>query len=190
MRPLLTALLIAACALSAAGCLTVEQKIYRVTLRPDHSGEAVITFVNIRSESDDTVDVTDEDFRQLIEFYLEGDQIERDNPGFRNVRKRLYEEDGVLKGDLTFEFDSLSAVRLFRYDRNSPLMYFAGSPLSSEQLVETNGTRGPDWMPVVFWDRGETELYIRTRVVSEVSYHRALLDRFRAWRSARPQGKP
>jgi hypothetical protein len=186
MRTLLLTSFVATLIFLSAGCLTVEQKVYRITLRPDLSGHATITFVDIRSESDDTVDITEEDFRQLIEFYLEGDQIERDNPGFRNVSKRLFEEDGVLKGELSFDFDSLAVVRLFRYDRSSPLMYFAGSPLSSEQLVETNGTRGPDWLPVVFWDHDAEEVIIRTRVVSEVSYHRSLLARYSAWRAARP----
>ena len=45
---LLTAILL-------SGCLTVETKEYRITLKSDHSGEAVIKFVNILSEADDTL---------------------------------------------------------------------------------------------------------------------------------------
>jgi hypothetical protein len=173
-----------------SGCLTVESKEYRIRLNPDLSGEATILFSNILSESEDTVDIADDDFRQLTEFYLEGTQVEKENPGYHNVRKRLFERDGKLMGEISFTFDSIAAVRLFRFDRSSPLMYFVGSPLSAEQLVETNGTRGPDWMPVVFWPRETAELYVRTKLVSEVPYQRSLLKNFQAWQSARPSGKP
>lgn len=172
------------CALGAAGCLTVESKEYRITLRPDLTGEATITFVNILSESEDTSDVSADDFTQLIQFYYEGAQFEEDNPGFRNVRKRLYERDGKLMGEVAFSFDSIAAVRLFRYDADSPFMYFAGSPLSAEELVETNGTRGPDWLPVVFWPRGTTTFFVKTKVASEVQYRRSLLNRYREWQAA------
>lgn len=178
---------IAACVLLApvlAGCLTVESKEYRISVRPDLSGEATITFVNILSESDDTTDISADDFLQLIQFYYEGAQIEEENPGFRNVRKRLFERDGMLWGEVSFSFDSIAAVRLFRYDGSSPFMYFVGSPLSAEQLLETNGTRGPDWMPVVFWQRDTTELYVKTKLVSEVHHQRSLLSHYRKWRAA------
>ncbi len=166
-----------------AGCLTIENKEYRIKLRNDHSGEATIRFVNIHSESEDSTDISADDFRQLIEFYLEGNQFEADNPGIQNVRKRLFDNNGVLTGEVTFSFDSLAAVRLFRYDRSSPYMYLAGNPLSREQLVETNGTRGPEWMPVVFWPEDATELYIKTRVVSEVSFRKSLLKNFQDWQA-------
>lgn len=188
IRPL-PLIAVVACAAFLAGCLTVESKEYHIKLRSDFSGEATIRFVNILSESEDTLDITSDDFKQLTEFYLEGTQLEKDNPGFKNVRKRLYEQNGVLMGEVSFSFDSIAAVRIFRYDRSSPFMYFVGSPLSAEQLVETNGTRGPDWMPVVFWNRENTEFYVKTKVVSEVSYQRSLVKRFQEWQAAQVPGK-
>lgn len=176
-------------AIVLTGCLTVESKEYRIRINPDLSGEATIRFVNILSESEDTLDITADDFQQLSQFYLEGTQLEKENPGFKNVRKRLYEQNGVLMGEVSFSFDSISAVRIFRFDRSSPFMYFVGSPLSAEQLVETNGIRGPDWMPVVFWNHEDTEFYVKTKVVSEVPYHRSLLKRFQEWQAAQVPGK-
>lgn len=183
VKPFILILLLGA--LTIPGCLTVESKEYRIILRSDNSGEATIRFVNIMSESDDTTDVAADDFQQLIEFYLEGTQLENENPGFRNVKKRLFEQQGVLMGEISFTFDSLGAVRLFRFDRSSPYMYFSGSPLSSEQLIETNGTRGPDWLPVVFWPKDATEFYIKTRVSSEVPYRRSLVQNFQEWEQSR-----
>jgi hypothetical protein len=163
-------------------CLTVEMKEYRIRLKSNGSGEATIRFINIMSEADDSLDITADDFQQLIQFYLHGTKFEDDNPGFRNPRKRLFEENGKLVGEIQFSFDSLAALRIFRYDDDSPYMYYIGNPLASEQLVESNGRYGGDWMPVIFWGREMKELYFKTHIASEVSHRRGLVDRFRAWR--------
>jgi hypothetical protein len=165
------------------GCLTVETKEYHIKLKTEMSGEATIKFINIQSESDDTTDITKEDFQQLIETYVSGAKLEKDNPGFRNVRKKMYEEKGVLCGEISFTFDSLSHVRFFKYDKDSPYMYYASNPLSSETLVETNGTQGEEWMPMVFWKKDAHDFYVKTHVVSEARYRTSLLKHFREWQA-------
>ncbi len=187
-RPLYLALTLGAILALLPGCLIVETKEYHITLMNGAAGEARIVFNDIQSETDDTADVSKSDFDQLIDLYLHGSQLERDNPGYRNVEKHLYEKDGKLSGEVTFAFDSLAVMRLFQYEHDGPLMYFVGSPLSSEVMVETNGTYGRDWMPIVFWPKGTKELYIKTHVVSQGSYHRSLLALFKAWEQS-PQAK-
>jgi len=181
-------LLLSAAALLSA-CLTVETKEYLIKLKNGQSGEATIRFINILSESDDTTDITQEDFQTLIETYVRGNKLERDNPGFRNVKKRLYEEKGVLCGEITFTFDTLSAVRLFKFDKDSPYMYYASNPLSSETLVETNGILGEQWMPVVFWKKDTREFYVKTKVTSEARFRTSLLKQFREWQAAQSKKK-
>jgi hypothetical protein len=163
------------------GCLTVEFKEYRIKLKNGTSGEATIKFINILSESDDTTSVAREDFQLLIDSYVAGTKFERENPGYRNVKKRLFEENGVLCGEVSFLFDSLATVRFFRFDKDSPYMYYATNPLSSEVLVETNGIEGEKWMPIVFWKRDEREFYVKTRLSSESRYRTSLLKQFREW---------
>ncbi len=170
-------------AFAFTGCLTVDSKEYRIKLTGPHSGEATIKFIKILSESDDTTDIRQEDFQQLIDLYVLGDKLEKDNPGYRNVRKRLYEENGALCGEVSFTFDSLSTVRFFKFDKDSPYMYFASNPLSSETLVETNGVQTEQWMPVVFWKRDTKEFYVKTRVSSEARFHTSLLKQFRDWQA-------
>ena len=189
MRPLVTLPFVFLLAFHFAGCLTVENKEYRIKLRSDNSGEATIKFVNIMSEADDTVDISNDDFQQLIEFYLQGNQLEKENPGFHGVKKRLFEEGGFLCGEISFTFDSLGSVRLFRYDGDSPYMYAVGSPLSSEQFVESNGVLAREWMPVVFWAKDAQELYIKTKVVSEVSFQHSLLKNFKEWQAPPGSGQ-
>lgn len=173
----------------SSGCLTVGTKEYRIRFKNATSGEATIKFINILSEADDTVDITSDDFQQLIDFYLQGNQLEKDNPGFHNVKKRLFEEGGVLCGEITFTFDSLESLRIFRYDNDSPLMYPIGSPLSSEQYLESNGILPRPWIPVIFWPRESKELYIKTKVVSEVSFQRSLLANYRTWLAQQEPGQ-
>jgi hypothetical protein len=189
MNRLLGFFLLLSAAALLSGCLTVETKEYLIKLKNGQSGEATIRFINILSESDDTTDITQEDFQTLIETYVRGNKLERDNPGFRNVKKRLYEEKGVLCGEITFTFDTLSAVRLFKFDKDSPYMYYASNPLSSETLVETNGILGEQWMPVVFWKKDTREFYVKTKVTSEARFRTSLLKQFREWQAAQSKKK-
>jgi hypothetical protein len=179
-------------ALAAAvftGCLTVEAKEYHIKLKTETSGEATIKFINILSESDDTADVSKDDFQQLIETYLSGNKLEKDNPGFHNVKKKLYEEKGVLVGEISFSFDSLAAIRMFKFDKDSPYMYYASNPLSSETLIETNGIQGEQWMPIVFWKKETREFYVKTRVSSEARFRTSLVKHFRDWQAAQQKKK-
>lgn len=187
LRRLLPALLAAVLLPVAGGCLTSEYKEYRIKLRADRSGDATIRFVNILSESDDST-AASEDFEELVNGYLLGTKIEKGNPSFHNVKKRLYEQDGVLVGEVSFSFDSLAVVRLFKYDAGSPIMFFLGDRRTSELLVETNGTYGRDWMPVVFWPAGATELTLRTRIAPQALQRRSLLRDYREWQTA--QSRP
>lgn len=189
MNRIPVAFLLVLMALFWAGCLTVETKEYHIKLKTETSGEATIKFVNIVSESDDTTDITLEDFQQLLETYLSGTQLEKENPGYHNVKKKLYEEKGVLVGEVSFTFDSLHTVRLFKFDKDSPLMYYASNPLSSETLLETNGTQGEEWMPIVFWKRDARELYVKTKVSTESRFRTSLVKHFRTWQAAQAKKK-
>jgi len=189
MHRFITPFLIFLATLCLSACLTVESKEYRIILKTDNSGEATIKFINILSEADDTVDISSDDFQQLIELYLQGDQLEKENPGFHNVKKRLFEEGGVLCGEITFTFDSLGSVRIFKYDSDSPYMYGVGNPLSSEQYVESNGMLAREWMSIVLWPKDAKELYIKTKVVSEVSFQQELLKNYKAWLAQHQPGQ-
>ena len=168
------------------GCLTVAEKEYRIVLRNDFSGEATIRFIDIASESDDTTDVSADDFNHLIGVYLNGTELEEQNPGWRNVQKRLYEENGVLCGEVSFEFDSLADVWLFRFDHASPLMYYIGTDPTAEEVLKTNGTFRPETMPVIFWTDSTRVLFLHTRIRSENPNRQPLVSSFRTWKQNSP----
>ncbi|MBI4535790.1 MAG: hypothetical protein HY708_05890 [Ignavibacteriae bacterium] len=187
--PILSTIIILFTTITISACLTVESKEYHIKLKTDHSGEATIRFINILSETDDSLDFSADDFKQLIDGYLNGAKLEKENPGFHNVRKRLYEQNGNLIGEVTFTFDSLSSVRIFKYDKDSPYMFFAGNPVTSELVVESNGYIGEQWMPIVFWPKDAQELYLKTRISSDAIYRKSLLKHFQAWKTAQLKQK-
>ena len=166
-----------------AGCLTVAEKVYRFTLQTDTSGTALIRFVDIGSESEDTTDTSEEDFDHLVNFYLLGTQFEEQNPGFREVKKRLFVENGKLVGEIRFAFDNLQTVKLFRFDDASPYMYYVGTDFFAEELAETNGIYEREIMPVIFWPKGTVDFALRTRVSSETPDRKSLLGHFKHWES-------
>ena len=49
-----------------SSCLTVEKKLYKWELTGPNSGKLTITYVNIMSDMDDTLDVSVEDFNELL----------------------------------------------------------------------------------------------------------------------------
>ncbi|MBL7994503.1 hypothetical protein JNM05_03950 [bacterium] len=167
------------------GCLGVEKKEYTIKLKDGQSGTATVKYINIFSNDDDGKDVSFKDFGELVSDYVQGDKIERDYPGIHDIKKRLFIENNTVCGEITFAFDSLSQVRLYRFE-DGPFMYYVNSGSSpSEKFDATNGKFGGDIMPVIFWHKNVKELQIRTRVTEDVSGRRNLVNWFKMWQSNR-----
>jgi hypothetical protein len=145
------------------------------------SGTCTITFHNIVSPREEGRDISFKDYAELVTDYLEGAKLEDEMPGCRNVRKRLYEVDGKLNGEITFDFDSLSTLRLFRYDASSPyMMYFGGA--SQETFMESNGTYGGETMPVAFWPSATKTMTLTTKLGDIPSDAISLVEQYRKWK--------
>jgi len=169
---------------SLGGCLMVEKKEYQFLVRPDGSGQARIIFENISSaqENDTDQDHATKDYTRLLTDYVKGKRFESDNPSYYNVKKRLYEEDGKLNGEVTFDFLSYEDVGLYRLEGAGPWMYHVAgrSGATVEQFDTSNGVFGGPSMPVVFWKEGTTEFRIRTIVEeAEKGTSRSLLPLFK-----------
>lgn len=162
------------------GCLTVERKEYKVTLTGANSGKAVIKYINIISTKDEDRDVSMKDFAELITDYIEGNKIENDFPDVKNMKKRIFEENGVLCGELSFDFDSLSSVKIFKYDKDSPFMLVKDG-FSNETLDDFNGEMINDKLPVVFWNKNTKNFSWSTSVSSDVSNAISLLPHYQNW---------
>lgn len=175
------ATLICMCVFLLDGCLTVERKSYKITMTGPTSGSCTITYHNIVSTKDDGRDISFKEFAELITDYVEGTKPEDDMPGARNIRKRLYADGEVLNGELTFDFDSLSTLKMYKYDASSPLMFYPGG-MSSETFEESNGTHGGEAMPIVFWPSNAKQLTVTNTVTKIDSTHVSLLPHYQAWK--------
>lgn len=165
-----------------SSCLTVEKKEYTFELTGKNSGILTIKYINIMSIKDDTTDVSEADFEELINTYYKGDQLEKDYPDVVNIEKRLYEENGVLCGEVTIEFTDLVTARLYQLNKKDPIMFSVQSTYDSETFLESNGEYGGEIMPVVFWPPKEKFLRLITSVMQPDETMISLVEEYREWK--------
>jgi hypothetical protein len=174
-------------AILLSSCLTVEKKIYKFEFTGKNSGKLTITYINLMSmpdygEEEDT-DSSPADFQDLIDTYMNGTRIEGDYPMATNIKKRLYEENGMLCGEVTMDFTNLEAARLYQFDKKSPLCFSVSNTIDGEAYESSNGTLGSsDFMNVVFWKPGTKKLEVTTTVTGPDEANVSLLREYKAWK--------
>jgi hypothetical protein len=162
-----------------SGCLLVEKKVFKLTLTGANSGKGSIKYVNILSQKEDGKDKTMKDFAELISDYLEGDKVKDTYPGIKNVKKRVFEENGVLCGEFTFDFDSLEAFKIYRYDNDSPYMLVM-EDMMGEEYAPSNGEYGRINAKIVFWNKKQKEFTWETKMNTDTNCV-SLLDSYKKW---------
>jgi hypothetical protein len=180
-KSIISTLLVISFAIGFTSCLTVEKKEYTYEIKGDNSGKLTIKYINIYSIMDDGQDVSTADFNELLDKYINGDQIIQDFPAASNISKRLFEENGQLCGEVTLEFNDLNSARLYQYDNNSPIMMNISTAFDSETYLSSNGDYGNDHMPVVFWPKNIKKLVVTTSVSTPDETSVSLVDAYRNW---------
>jgi hypothetical protein len=169
-----------------SGCLTCEKKEYTFQFTGKESGLLTIKYINLMSTMDDTIDISEEDFSSLMTDYYEGTEVENEFPEAIVKSKRLFEENGVLCGEIVMEFTGLAMGHLYQHNGKGPLMYCLSCfSIDSEYYSESNGEYGGDIMPVVFWDPGLKNLTLSTDVTTPDETTVSLLDRYLAWEAGK-----
>lgn len=168
-----------------SSCLTVEKKEYTYQLTGNNSGKLTIKYINIYSIMDEGKDVSSDDFKELVDKYLNGDQILQDFPTATNIQKKLFEENGQLCGQVTLDFPDLNAARLYQLDEKSQIMMCISAAFDSETYASSNGIYGNDHMPVVFWPAGTEKLQVTTSVSVPDESSVSLVDAYRIWLSTK-----
>lgn len=172
-----------------SSCLTVEKKEYKFEFTGKNAGKLTIKYVNLMSmpdytEEEEQTDNSKADFDDLISTYIQGDKIENDFPLATNVQKRLFEENGLLCGEVTMDFPNLEAVRLYQFDKKSPIMFSVSGAIDGESFVSTNGVLGnSDYMNVVFWKAGSKLLTVATSVTTPDEETVSLLKHYKKWKN-------
>ncbi len=179
-RILIFIILIGTLLLALPSCLTVEKKEYHFEFTGKETGVLTIKYVNIMSVMDDETDV-DADFKELMDTYVRGDLLEKEYRFSKLISKRLFEEDGILCGELKFEFTEIMAARLFQYQKGDPIMMSLKGSSFSEEYESSNGNYGGDVMPVVFWSDGNQNLKVTTKITKPDKSSISLLKKFKEW---------
>ncbi|MFH0895654.1 MAG: hypothetical protein V2A54_14555, partial [Bacteroidota bacterium] len=160
-------------------CLTCEKKTYTFTLNGKGGGTLTIVYYNIMSSKDGDKVVTDDDFSEMMNDYINGKKMEEEFPNAYGVKKELYEEGGKLCGKVTLSFDNFKGGKLYQYDKKSPIMYSLSGSLS-ETYLDSNGKFDGDVMSVVFWPKGTKSLNLSTTVTKPDETTISLLDKYKA----------
>jgi hypothetical protein len=168
-----------------SGCLTCEKKEYTFNLTGNNSGTLTIKYINIMSSMDDSTDISEEDFMSLINDYYTGTSVEDQYPGSVLKDKRLFEENGVLCGEIVLEFTDLAQAKLYRHKGKGSFMYPLNcGTLDSETYDSGNGEYGGEVMPVVFWEQGAKTLTMTTYVTYPDETTMDLLDEYNDWKGS------
>ncbi len=179
IKKTLQILILIVVAVSISGCLTCEKKEYVFKLTGANSGKLTIKYVNIFSSLIDSTGELAVDYDELINMWLLGEKIERDFPGAKKFKKKLYKENGTLCGEVTMEFDDLSKVNLYRHMGKGPYMFsMSGVNDDSEVFLQSNGEFGGEKMPVIFWPEDTRTLRFSTKVATPDSTCVSMLDRW------------
>jgi len=154
-------------ALSLVSCLTCERKEYVFKLTGKNSGKLTIKYVNIFSSLIDSTSELTADYEELADLWFNGEKVEMDFPQAKKFRKRLFEENGTLCGEVTMEFDDLSKVGLYRFMNKGPFMFsMSGVNDDGENFAQSNGDFGGDKMPVIFWPEDAKTLRFSTKIAT------------------------
>jgi len=153
-----------------SSCLTCEYKEYTFKLTGNNKGTLTIKFVNIMSEYDDTEELSQAeqakaDYNELVNNYMNGDEVKNMYPEATFKSSRLFEENGQLCGEAVFEFTDINHVKLFRADEASPFMFY-NSSLFSETYSSSNGTMGPEHFPIVIWNNKMKSLELKNTITA------------------------
>jgi hypothetical protein len=170
-------------ALVINGCLSSEFKIYKLNLNKDFSGNGSIKWVNILSQKSEDPKDYDSDFKEIIDDYLNGSKLEDELPNIVITEKKLFEEDGKLCGQIEFTFKSVDQLKFYRFDEESPTMYYISS--MNETFISTNGKYDESIMPVVFWDKKYKNITLQTSLSGKLAIddtnYVSLLKHYKKW---------
>jgi len=166
-----------------SSCLTCETKEYTFALTGKGQGTLTIKYNNIFSKNSDeeltAKEELDQDYEELINDYLKGDQLISSFPNAKLVSRRLFEENGKLNGEVVYQFSSIGQVHLFQTSSKGPYMYLLNT-FSFETVQTTNGMMGPDYFTALYWGNKLKVLTFKTSLDEMDEVSTTLLPMWRA----------
>jgi hypothetical protein len=182
----IAALMLVAAALLLSGCIQIEKKEYRFTIKPDGSGQGMVRYINIVSTDEDGKDVSFKDYATLITDYLNGTKIDEDLPKLHITGKKLLEENNQLVAEIEFTFGTLDSAGFFgKADcKCCPMIYFVKTSNGTETVTESNGqlVEGVADSPFLTWPSDTKDFTFKTTCLQDTAGARSLLAHYRTWK--------
>lgn len=182
-KSILLSVVVLVLAFVVSSCLTCETKEYKITFTGKNKGKLTIKYVNIMSKYDSEEltqkEELNKDYNELIDNQLKGEEPQKAFPNAKLVSRRLFEENGKLCGEAVYEFTGIDQVKIFQANEKSPFMYYI-SDLMTETYKNSNGTKGPDYFPAIYWDNTAKSLEFATTVNEPDEKTTSLLDKWKA----------
>ncbi|MCB1048440.1 MAG: hypothetical protein KDC10_14690 [Calditrichaeota bacterium] len=174
--------------LSQQACLKVEQMELRVRPRPDGRVSGEVIYRGLYSSLDEDSLTLEEEFQQLVKEYLQGDALASDLPGWRMLKRELFEDQGELCGRLIFEGDNGEAVGLFQ-DKTCACAGWVLVPQDGDlnTLISGDGIRTPYGMR---WSLDHPELTWVQRLDVIERDDRSLLPTWQKWPGRKAKATP
>jgi hypothetical protein len=128
--------------------------------------------------TDDSAVTKEMDYDDLMNNYLNGKKPEDEMTGVKNVKKRLYEEDNHLCGEITFDFDDITTLKFYNYEGKVWAYGLTNNSIfgGAESYFSSNGSFGGETLPVIFWDGREKKFSFKTVVSQNDKKNESLLE--------------
>lgn len=184
-RTALLALLLFVTALMSGGCLIAEKKEYRFKVNADGSGTGTIKFINIVSQDDDDQDVSFKDFAELVTDYVEGTKWEDENSYCTVTGKKLYEQNGVLVGEVSFTFTDWNAAGFLIESGCSccPVLYHFEGTNNENYSASSGEYLGADGgLPLIKFASGTKQFDMDTYFLENLDGTHPLLKHYSSWK--------
>jgi hypothetical protein len=139
-----------------SGCLIVGTTEHTIRVQQNGSGEALLRLVDIRSDGA-TDSLVAADFEELVRMRDAEFVPEFEREGRLISAKQLYVAGDTLIADVTYTFNSLTAIEALSVRPEEVLLFVS----AEREIVETNGTvadrPGGGW--TITWPRSERRMH-------------------------------
>jgi len=142
--------------LSFSGCLVYQKVSYEITVDGNKSGEAKVTFFDLKSDALGNKEFT-EDKDNLFNKLLKSDEflLSQKSEGKEVTYRKLFLQDKKLNGEVSFKFQDVNVVEGIQFQDG----YYFLTVEEGDSIISTNGTVVPlNKFKRIIWEGNEKVL--------------------------------
>lgn len=173
----ITLVILTAIVFFAGGCIDVAKMTYKITIENGMKGHATVHYYDITSDAIGNKEF-EEDKKLLFNLMYESqefvDTMKVD--GVSITSRKLFVENGKLNGEITFDFEDISALEPIRYE--SGIWFLTVMPEDSITAPDGQMVTGTGYKRVL-WDGNKTEFEFSRYSPQEEVQKRSFVSEFK-----------